>query len=254
MRKVIFINTMTLIAVVLVLTVSTFAQRRRSPPSTRTAPAVVAEKEVSTREVSSAVKRAVKVVMKDRTDVTGDYAGADQSALFVMVAGNRLTLKLDDISMVYFGEPPPTAAAVAEPQQDTMLVIEAGIIYKMGGNLPVGRTDFVLLDESLETILNGVVPPGRTGVLSEYGLALKFPSQYQGVAKRAQAAISSHTVASTSTDFSGKAQFSGLKPGNYFLSGFASTRKGFAVWNVPVEVKPGKNSVFLDQNNAAIAL
>lgn len=202
-------------------------------------------------------KRAVTVTLKDGSTVAGDYAGADLNAVFITVAGNRLTLKLDDVSAVYFGAPPaaaPAAADAAPPQQSTTLSIEAGIIYKMGGNQPVARTEFMLLDQSLETVLReGGVSEGRTGVLSTYAFAVKYPEQFPGVAARAAQAIKAHLVSSVSTDFAGKAQFADLKPGSYYLAGLTSTRKGFAIWNLPVEVKAGQNSVFLDQNNAAAA-
>jgi hypothetical protein len=82
---------------------------------------------------------------------------------------------------------------------------------------------------------------------------MRYPSQFPGVAERAQAAIKQHAVQTVSTDFSGKAQFTDIKPGNYYITGLSGTRGGFAVWNLPVEVKAGQNSVLLDQNNAATA-
>jgi hypothetical protein len=216
-----------LVAAVLAAAFPAAAQQRRRPV-TPARPAQVKEEAVPAAEAPAVApaKRAVTVTLKDGTTVAGDYAGADLSAVFVTVAGNRLILKLDDVSAVYFGAPPAAAApaaAAAQPQPSTILSIEAGIIYKMGGNQPVARTEFMLLDQSLETVLReGGVSEGRTGVLSTY-------------------------------DFAGKAQFTDLKPGSYYLAGLSSTRKGFAIWNVPIEVKAGQNSVFLDQNNAATA-
>lgn len=251
------INTTALIATVLALTVCAPAQRRRAGAPPRPAPVTEAVKITESpagAPSEPAVKRAVSVAMKDGTNVAGEYAGANQTAIFLMVAGNRLILKLDDVSAIYFGEPPAAARATQLEKQPTTLTIEAGIIYKMGGNQPVARADFKLLDQSLEIILRQAgLPEGRTGVLTEYSFAIKYPSQYPGVAERAQQAIREHTVSSVSTDFSGKAKFTDLKPGNYFISGFTSTRRGFAIWNVPVEVKAGENSIFLDQNNAATA-
>src|SRR3712207_9242522 len=46
------------------------------------------------------------------------------------VAGNRLTLKLDDVSAVYFGAPPAAPAAAAPAQQATTLSLEAGVDWK----------------------------------------------------------------------------------------------------------------------------
>ncbi len=246
-----------LVATVLAVAFPAAAQQRRRPTAPAR-PAQVKEEAAAAAEapVVAPAKRAVTVTLKDGTAVAGDYAGADLSAVFVTVAGNRLILKLDDISAVFFGAPPAAApaAAAAQPQQSTTLSIEAGIIYKMGGNQPVARTEFMLLDQSLEAVLReGGVSEGRTGVLSTYAFAVKYPEQFPGVAAAAQRAIKAHLVSSVSTDFAGKAQFTDLKPGSYYLAGLSSTRKGFAIWNVPIEVKAGQNSLFLDQNNAATA-
>jgi hypothetical protein len=245
-----------LVAAVLASAFPTAAQQRRRPV-TPARPAQAKEEAAPAAETPAvpAARRAVTVTLKDGSTVAGDYAGADLNAVFVTVAGNRLTLKLDDVSAVYFGAPPAAApAAAAPPRQSTTLLIEAGIIYKMGGNQPVARTEFMLLDQSLEAVLReGGVSEGRTGVLSTYAFAVKYPEQFPGVAAAAQRAIKAHLVSSVSTDFAGKAQFTDLKPGSYYLAGLSSTRKGFAIWNVPIEVKAGQNSLFLDQNNAATA-
>jgi hypothetical protein len=233
------------------------AAQRRRPAAPARPTQQIKEEAIPTAETPTpaTTKRAVTVTLKDGSTVAGEYAGADLNAVFVTVAGNRLTLKLDDVSAVYFGAPPAAApVAAAPPQQSTTLSIEAGIIYKMGGNQPVARTEFMLLDQSLETVLReGGVSEGRTGVLSTYAFAVKYPEQFPGVAVAAQRAIKAHLVSSVSTDFAGKAQFTDLKPGSYYLAGLSSTRKGFAIWNLPVEVKAGQNSLFLDQNNAATA-
>jgi hypothetical protein len=248
------IITAALAAVALASSLPAAAQRRR--PAAPARPTQVKEEAAPAVETQATpqTKRAVTVTLKDGSTVAGDYAGADLQAIFVTVAGNRLTLKLDDVSAVYFGSPPAAAAVATQPQQSTTLSIEAGIIYKMGGNQPVARTEFMLLDQSLETMLReGGVSEGRTGVLSSYAFAVKYPEQFPGVAAVAARTIKAHLVSSVSTDFAGKAQFTDLKPGNYYLAGLTSTRKGFAIWNLPVEVKAGQNSVFLDQNNAATA-
>ena len=246
--------TAALVAATLASALPTGAQRRR--PAAPARPVQAKEETAPTPQAADAApsKRAVTVALKDGSTVAGGYAGADQNAVFVTVAGNRLTLKLDDVSAVYFGAPPAAPAAAAPAQQATTLSLEAGIIYQMGGNQPDARTEFMLLDQSLDTVLReGGISEGRTGVLSTYAFAVQYPSQFPGVAERAAQAIKAHLVSSVSTDFAGKAQFTDLKPGSYYLVGLTSTRKGFAIWNLPVAVKAGQNSVFIDQNNAATA-
>lgn len=240
------------------------AQRRQQQPRpARTAaatkpPATDTEPSAAEAERTSE-KRVITVTLKEGAPVTGEYLNAGANTLFLVVAGNKLSIKLDDVKAVFFAGAPAADAATPGPEpavapQMGTLSIEAGIIYKMGGNQPVSRTEFMLLDQSLETILTEAgIPPRTTGVLSSYAFAMLYPSQFPGVAEKAQAAIKQHAVQTVSTDFSGKAQFTDIKPGSYYVAGLSSTRKGFAIWNLPVEVKAGQNSVFLDQNNAASA-
>ena len=256
---------LSLLALVICAAPNVFAQRRQQQPRpARTAaaapkPAATDTERGAAEEERAAEKRIITVTLKEGAPVTGEYLNAGANSLFLVVAGNRISIKLDDVKAVYFAGAPaadaatPASEPAAAPQTGT-LSIEAGIIYKMGGNQPVSRTEFMLLDQSLETILNEAGIPARdTGVLSSYAFAMLYPSQFPGVGERAQAAIKQHAVQTVSTDFSGKAQFTDIKPGSYFIMGLSSTRKGFAIWNLPVEVKAGQNSVFLDQNNAASA-
>jgi hypothetical protein len=41
-----------------------------------------------------------------------------------------------------------------------------------------------------------------------------------------------------------------VPPGRYFVSGFAPTRDSVLVWDIKVDLKPGDNSVVLEQSNA----
>lgn len=67
------------------------------------------------------------------------------------------------------------------------------------------------------------------------------------------AAINEHIVLTVKTDFEGKARFEGLPPGRYFLFARTETRGGSAVWNLAIDIRPGQNSIVLDQSNAAVA-
>jgi len=137
-----------------------------------------------------------------------------------------------------------------------VLSIEAGVVYKMGGMQPVARVTFHLLDDDLENILQKAGYTGDKGsdVVTRYAIASQFPDQNQPFYGQAKIVIQSHIVQSVTTDFSGKAQFEGVPSGRYYIMGVTETRGGFAFWNLRVDVKPGKNSVVLDQNNAVMAL
>ena len=155
--------------------------------------------------------------------------------------------------------PPPTPA----PTPKSTLSIEAGIIYKSTGNQPVARTKFRLLDTDLADIISGIgLPPDfeskqvlddpRANLIYNWALAVEYSNDKSVIVKIALT-IGQHTVQDATTDFNGKAEFDDVKPGHYFIYAKTETRGGFAIWNLPIEIKPGKNSVALDQDNAAVA-
>jgi hypothetical protein len=150
--------------------------------------------------------------------------------------------------------PPPA------PTAKSTLSIEAGIIYKSTGNQPVARTKFRLLDADLADII--WLPPDfeskhalddpRANLIYNWALAVQY-SNDKSVIVRTALMISQHTVQDVTTDFNGKAELADVKPGRYFLFARTETRGGFAVWNLLIEIKPGKNSVALDQDNAVVS-
>jgi hypothetical protein len=67
-------------------------------------------------------------------------------------------------------------------------------------------------------------------------------------------AIKPHIVQSITTDLTGKGTFERVAAGTYYLMGVMKTPRGHATWNLKVDLKPGNNSVTLDQNNAVTAV
>lgn len=250
-------NAPAICGILLLLTGSTLAQTRRvnkpvaKPPSTS---------EASTPNASP---RKVVVKLKDGRSVDADFVQATTEEIEVRVAGNLLRIKMDDlVAIVFSGEASSQAAAPAVPTTAT-LAIEAGIIYKMGGNQPVGRTEFRLLDTDLISLItaSGYTPPSSSVHLQdpkeELLLHWAIDSGYSSKSSallQIDESILKHTVQTVTTDFNGKAEFTDIKPGQYFVFARAQTRteRGFAIWNVPVEIKPGRNSVTLDQNNTGV--
>lgn len=143
--------------------------------------------------------------------------------------------------------------------------VEAALVYRSGDVKPVARTIFYLLDEDLAKILRnaGLKTVGLSAsrgdtdylLLFTYGLAMTYPSNsdYVNFYPLARDAVQSHLKYKATTDFKGQAQFEDVKPGSYFVYGVTETVKGFALWNLPVEVKSGNLKVVLDQNNAVYA-
>lgn len=138
------------------------------------------------------------------------------------------------------------------------LVVQAGIVYRMGGPQPVARTQFYLLKRDLADILieAGLRPDRNMNIVQTFAFAARYQSlaNYARFYQIASVAIQSHVVATVTTDFAGMAQFVSIPAGTYYLMGYTQTRGGFALWNLPIGISTGQNAIVLDQNNAAIAL
>ena len=152
------------------------------------------------------------------------------------------------------------AESSAAPAQST-LSIEAALIYRSGDVKPVARTEFKLLDKSLSSILReaGLQPDSRISslmggssddkLLNTYSWAVTM-SGLDDFATRASEAIKSHVIQTVVTDFTGKAAFSPVKPGTYYIVGTIRPPNSHVTWNVETDLKPGESKVILDPNNA----
>lgn len=211
----------------------TLAQQRRqgkTPARPAAAPSKVTTQTATTRDG--------KIVLL-HSDGTWEYSGDNPSAVSV-------------------NQPSPAAQAAA-------LNIEAGLVYRSGDSKPVARTEFHLLDKSAAAIIReaGVKLSDRpTGaedntdqrVMFSLGLNMAYREVSNSEAyNAAMTAIKQHIIKSFTTDFGGKAAIDGIPQGDYYLFGFYKSAKGFVIWNVPVNLKPGSNSLTLDQNNADYA-
>lgn len=145
------------------------------------------------------------------------------------------------------------------------LSFETGLVFKSGDVKPIARTTFYLIDDDLARILRaaGLHAPQEYGggdsdedLINAYARSIKYSilPAYKDFYPTAKTALQSHVIQQATTDFSGKAEFPAVPSGTYYLMGMSETPRGYAIWNLRVELKPGKNSVTLDQNNAVTAL
>jgi antitoxin component of RelBE/YafQ-DinJ toxin-antitoxin module len=159
------------------------------------------------------------------------------------------------------------------------LAIEAKIIYNMGGLQPVARTRFYLLDadpftlraddpaykkrldlaktedEKMMLTLSSAVflllkEFAAKKELIDKNLSDSDAKEHLNTIENARPLWESHLVKETTTDFEGRAHFDDLKPGQYWLLGMSETRRAFALWDVPVTLSRGTNTLLVDQNNA----
>jgi hypothetical protein len=161
------------------------------------------------------------------------------------------------------------------------LIIDAQIIYNLGGPQPVARQYFYLLDvdpmsldenddkyrakidslkgqerEDLEktaALFMSVKKLLTTLVINQANnkeLEGRPPKELFSSLEMSKPFWESHIIQSVQTDFKGHAVFENLSTGTYWLMGITETRAAFTFWSLKVSVGRGENKLMLDQNNA----
>lgn len=144
--------------------------------------------------------------------------------------------------------------------QKATLAIEAAVVYRSGDVKPVARVQFLILDASLPTILADTPQPQDLSLITRdksaqliitYAKAALNAPGHERFFDQASAAIKPHVIASEMTGFDGKAAFENLPAKPCYLVAVTRAGQGWLIWNLKAELKPGKNKILLDQNNAA---
>jgi hypothetical protein len=173
--------------------------------------------------------------------------------------GRTVILKSDG-TWVYADDEAPAVESTPRKSGGTrpnsVLSFETGLVFKSGDVKPLARSTFYLLDDNLENILRnaGFQPESDLSLLNSLGMAYygRELEKYRTTYDKAMEAMKPHIVATVTTDFNGKAQFSAVPEGTYYLMGIGQLYKQVVLWNLKVDLNSGQNSVTLDQNNAAV--
>jgi len=137
------------------------------------------------------------------------------------------------------------------PTGNAVLFVTSGLTAQPGGQNPLAGHTFVLMNQSYEAVLAGAglqAPPGMSPVKGY----LTACTNRQPACQIGIAATNSSTVSGARADASGKAQLPGVPPGTYYFFCLGSYNKQLFKWDFQVELKPGANSVTLDQRNAVL--
>ncbi|MDQ3043117.1 MAG: hypothetical protein M3R11_12215 [Acidobacteriota bacterium] len=157
--------------------------------------------------------------------------------------------------------PPTTTTSVPSttttvPSTETSLPPDKGTVSLeakvLGRNSttpqPVRGTRFYLLKKDVESILSDADIEDETGqgsLVTALGLSLVYPDRYGDFNRKAMSAIGKNTAYNVTTDASGKANLKDVKPDNYYLFAVTKSGSGFVVWNSPVTIQAGQNSLVL---------
>lgn len=136
------------------------------------------------------------------------------------------------------------------PLGNAILAIVSGLAAAPGTPNPLANRPYILLRHSYADALaiGGVtVPPGTS------------PYKYAGIAcgtrtadcPKIMAAINADAASAARADATGAGTLPGLPPGTYYLMISAVFNRQPLIWGQAVELKPGPNSITLDQRNAS---
>lgn len=149
-----------------------------------------------------------------------------------------------------------------------VLLVSARVHYPDNERAPASGAVLYLLDEDmmkLALVKEGEMPPAQEKVFRENptlrnlaGLmnarrreAYSLGPEVASFMEQSRPLWQPHVLQTRETDRDGRATFTNLTPGDYWVMGRVETRGGgIAFWNLPVQVKRGQTSIELDTVNA----
>ena len=129
------------------------------------------------------------------------------------------------------------------------LAFTAGAAAPSGATVPVAGHSFFVLRDSIESVMAqaGIQPmPGGSRVKA-WSMACESNTP---VCNQGAKALMAASVGIAKTDPSGRARIPPVAPGTYYLFGTAESSAKPIIWDVKIDLKPGDNTITLDQRNA----
>jgi hypothetical protein len=129
------------------------------------------------------------------------------------------------------------------------LTIVPGFPQQPGVPNPLAAHPYTLLRDSLANIVAkaGVVVPRGT---SPYKAVVMACGNHTPDCQKMVDAIKANAASAVRADANGNGVFNGIAPGTYYLMISTRYNNQGLVWSQPVQVRPGSNSITLDQRNA----
>jgi hypothetical protein len=140
-------------------------------------------------------------------------------------------------------------SSTTAPLGSASLAIVSGFPPQPGVANPLAGHPYTLLRDSFATIVAnaGVAVPGGTSPYKVLGMACgnRTPD-----CQKIMDAIKASAASSVRADANGNGTFPGVQPGTYYLMISSRYNNQSLVWDKPVQLKAGPNSVTLDQRNS----
>ena len=141
------------------------------------------------------------------------------------------------------------------PAGDSSIQLSAQVQFLNNKNRPAGFSEFFLVKNDLNTILNdsGIRIPAGKNIKSTAELwarSVQRGYRYPGVASSIRNALATNSLARLKTNSIGQANLDDIEPGNYFVIGTSPLGQVGVVWSKSVRLNPGANSIVLDLRDA----
>lgn len=189
---------------------------------------------------------------------------ADRCAMGTLVAGGAVPangpVAATNTVVPSSAAAPPTGAGVssapsaattgsANPGAASSLSIVSGFAAQPGVVNPLAGNTILIVKDSFENILAraGLIPAGSsTGALTVWARACETRNPFcqKGIEE-----LRPYLVASAKLDVNGGFTFGNARAGSYYLVAQANHNGRHLVWDLRIDLKPGANSITLDQHN-----
>jgi len=142
---------------------------------------------------------------------------------------------------------PPDFVAEFKRNRPAHFAVISGLDAPDGGRNPLAGQDVFLLKDSLDDALSkaGIGPPA--GMTAGAAMLLARINKTPDIQKMTDA-MTADCVDIIATDSDGSGQFSGVRPGTYYLVSSISNPR--MVWSLKIDLHAGPNDVTLDEKNA----
>jgi hypothetical protein len=148
---------------------------------------------------------------------------------------------------------PPVATSTTNALEPPVLTVNNGFLGQPAN--PLSGRELLVLKASFEEALRkaGFQDPASTPVkrsaVAIWAAACKAQSP---MCKQGIDALQAFYVGKIRLDATGTARVSGLPKGNFWVLGLGAANGQHFVWDLPIEIKPGSNSINFDPRNATI--
>jgi hypothetical protein len=144
-----------------------------------------------------------------------------------------------------------TLSTPAAPLGIATLTITSGLALQPGAPSPLaGRPYIILRDSYANTVAHaGVTVPAGTSVYKFAGMVC---GNNTPDCPKINDAIKAGAISAARADMSGSAAVPGVPPGTYYLMISVRIGNQSLIWDQPIQLRSGANSLTLDQRSASL--